>query len=179
VGGGECREKLSILLIDIPRIRIDTNKNIVHRTLQRIPQWNLWKSGIPRKDIEPMGKKLYPADTLKQAQSILSAWKQIDPALKIGPLTVETIAADVATVKALQEKIIQLKSQLLNMRSQRDAAILELWNTVKRSRSGIKGIYGDDSTAYELAGGTRRSQRKKPRRRPRPVSPEYEDENSR
>ena len=33
-----------------------------------------------------MGKKLYPTDTLKQAQSILSAWELIDPSLKIGSL---------------------------------------------------------------------------------------------
>ena len=111
-----------------------------------------------------MGKKLYPTDTLKQAQSILSAWELIDPALKIGPLTLEDIAENVATVKGLQEKIVHLQKKLLDVRNQRDTAAIGLWNKVKRTRSGIKGIYGDDSTEYALAGGTRRSQRKKPRR---------------
>jgi hypothetical protein len=125
-----------------------------------------------------MKKKLYPTDTLKQAQSILSAWNLIDPSLKIGPMTLETIGADLATVQGLHEKLIHLQNELVELRNQRDAAIIELWNDVKRTRSGIKGIYGDDSAEYELAGGTRRSERKKPRRRTNRVSLESEDENS-
>ena len=119
-----------------------------------------------------MGKKLYPTDTLKQAQSILCAWEFTDPTLKIGTLSLETIAADITTVKRLQEKLIHVKNELLEIRYQRDAATIGLWNTVKRARSCIKGVYGDDSTEYELAGGTRRSERKKPRRRPLPASSE-------
>ena len=112
-----------------------------------------------------MGKKLYPTDTLKQARSILSAWELIDPALKIGTLTHETISGDVAAVNRLQEKIIHLQQELLELRNQRDAASIGLWNKVKQAHSGVKGIYGDDSTAYKLAGGTRLSERKKPRRK--------------
>jgi hypothetical protein len=118
-----------------------------------------------------MGKKLYPTDTLKQARSILSAWELIDPALKIGILTHEAIAGDVAMIQGLQEKVIHLQNELMDLRSQRDAASIGLWDKVKRARSGVKGIYGDDSTAYKLAGGTLRSERKKPRRRSLPVAP--------
>lgn len=118
-----------------------------------------------------MGKKLYPTDTLAQARTILSAWELIDPSLKIGRLTREDITVDVDTIKEFQEKIIHLQKELLDLRNQRDAASIGLWDKVKRARSGIKGIYGDDSTAYEMAGGTRRSARKKPRRKPLPVSP--------
>jgi hypothetical protein len=119
-----------------------------------------------------MGKKLYPTDTLKQAQSILSAWKLIDPALKIGPLSLETIAADMAAVQGLQAKLIHAKNELFEIRRQRDTASIDLWAKVKGARSAIKIVYGDDSTAYELVGGTRRSDRKKPRRRSLPVTPE-------
>ena len=31
----------------------------------------------------------------------------------------------------------------------------------QRSRSGIKGYFGENSTEYEIAGGTRASERKK------------------
>ena len=118
-----------------------------------------------------MGKKLYPTNTLEQAQSILKAWKRIDPALKIGTLTLESITADVARVEGLQQRIIYLQNELMNIRIQRDEATIGLWNTVTRTRSGIKGIYGDDSTEYKQAGGTRKSERKKPRPRTYPVSP--------
>ena len=119
-----------------------------------------------------MGKKLYPTDTLVQARKFLSVWKLIDPALKIGPLTLESMTTEVAAVQGLQERIIHLQRELINIRNQRDAATICLWNNVKRTRSSIKGIYGDDSTEYGLAGGTPRSERKKPRRRSLPDSPE-------
>jgi hypothetical protein len=40
-----------------------------------------------------------------------------------------------------------------------------VWDTVKRIRAGVKGAYGDDSFEYDLIGGTRRSERKRPARR--------------
>lgn len=119
-----------------------------------------------------MGKKLYPTDTLKQARSVLIAWKLIDPALKIGTLTLESITANVATVEELQAKIIHVQNELLDIRNQRDAATIGLWNQVTRTRAAFKGIYGDDSSEYKRAGGTRKSERKKPRRRSLPESPE-------
>ena len=118
-----------------------------------------------------MGKKLYPTDTLKRAQYILSVWNLIDPSLKIGSLTQEVFSADLATVAELQRKVVDVQIALDTVRDQRDAAIIELWNNVKRARSGVKGIYSDDSSQYDLVGGTRRSARKKPRRKSIPNSP--------
>lgn len=117
-----------------------------------------------------MGKKLYPTDTLEQAQRMLSAWKSIDPALKIGPLTLESIAEHVAAVQGLHARLIHLRNELLDVRNQRDEANIALWDTVKRGRSGIKTVYGDDSAEYKLAGGTRRSERKRPRRKVTPTT---------
>ena len=122
-----------------------------------------------------MGKKLYPTDTVQQAQSILSAWNLIDPSLVFGPLTSASLSADVATVQTLQEKIIRLQNELMATRNQRDAACIGIWDKVKRARAGIKATYGDDSTEYEIAGGTRLSERKPPRRK---ASLELNQENS-
>ena len=103
--------------------------------------------------------------THAQAQEILIAWNHINPSLSFSRLTVETFSADLATVKALKEKIMRVESELINLRNERDAATLALWDKVKRARVGIKAVYGDDSSEYELAGGTRLSDRKKPRRK--------------
>jgi hypothetical protein len=119
----------------------------------------------PVKDIQRMGKKLYPTDTLAQAKKILTAWNHTDPSLAFSHLTSETLSADLATVKALQEKIIKLQAELLNARNERDAGCIAIWDKVKRTRTGMKSVYGDDSKEYELAGGTRRSERKPPRRK--------------
>lgn len=112
-----------------------------------------------------MGKKLYPTDTLEQAQAILTAWTLIDPSLTIGTLSSNALAADVDNVHALQARIVNLQIELADLRNQRDAACIRIWAKVKRARAGIKGIYGDDSSEYEMAGGTRLSERKSPRRR--------------
>jgi hypothetical protein len=34
-----------------------------------------------------------------------------------------------------------------------------LWDKVKRVRKGVKANYGDDSSQYEMVGGTRTSER--------------------
>jgi hypothetical protein len=34
------------------------------------------------------------------------------------------------------------------------------WDKVKRARAGVKAAYGDDSSQFEMIGGTRTSDRK-------------------
>lgn len=113
-----------------------------------------------------MSKKLYPTDALEQARDILAAWEQIDPGLNLGPLTIEGVSAEIEAIRLIKTKIIHLEVALLDLRNQRDAACVNIWDKTKRMRSGIKSIYGDDSVQYQIAGGTRRSERKKPRRNP-------------
>ena len=68
--------------------------------------------------------------------------------------------AEVDKVKALQIRIMQLQIELSNVRNEPDEACIGIWDKVKRVRSSIKGIYGDNSYEYSLAGGTRLSNRK-------------------
>ena len=119
-----------------------------------------------------MGKKLYPTDTLEQADSILAAWNHIDPVLAFGPLTSESFSAAITTAMTLQREIIRLQQKLVELRNERDAACIDIWSKVKRTRAGIKAIFGDDSTEYQIVGGTRLSERKKPRRKALSVSKE-------
>ncbi len=46
-----------------------------------------------------------------------------------------------------------------------DPATAQERPNVKRVRSAVKGIYGDDSSEYEMVGGTRKSERKRPVRK--------------
>jgi hypothetical protein len=99
-----------------------------------------------------MGKKLYPTDTFKQAESILSSWQLIDRTLEFGPLTLEAFETEIARVTGLKHRLIALHHELTEIRHQRDAAILDLWDKVKGMRTVVKVIYGDDSTQYDLVG---------------------------
>jgi hypothetical protein len=109
--------------------------------------------------------KTFPPDTLDQAALVLAACKQIDQTIKIGAQDQEAFADTIAQTQAMQAQINGLELQLTNLRNQRDEQIIGVWDTIKRVRSTIKGMYGDDSSEYELVGGTRISERRKPTRR--------------
>jgi hypothetical protein len=62
-----------------------------------------------------------------------------------------------------------LEVQMTNLRNQREELYRALWDKVKRVRNGIKAHYGDDSSQYEMIGGTRVSDRKPPTRKVKPA----------
>ena len=49
--------------------------------------------------------------------------------------------------------------------NQRDERLTQMWDAIKRVRATVKGVSGDDSSEYELMGGTRLSERRRPVRR--------------
>ena len=112
-----------------------------------------------------MGKKLYPTDTLQQAQAILTLWKHTNPSLTFHDLSVESLSENITKVQGLRENILRLEHELVELRNERDATSNEIWQQIKKARAGIKSVYGDDSTEYQLAGGTRLRDRKRPRRK--------------
>jgi len=113
-----------------------------------------------------MGKKLYPSNVLKEAISAQEAWTQIDEGLTYGNLNFAGLVMDINGIYENQHDLAALETQLMQVRNLRDELYLAAWDKVKRVRAGIKGTYGDDSTQYEMIGGTRRSDRKRARRTP-------------
>ncbi len=107
----------------------------------------------------------FPTNVVKQAQDVLSAWNQIDTKLTIGALTPALLTTDITAATTLESDIARLEAQLTDKRNQRDALYTQIWDKVKRVRNGVKGIYGDDSSQYEMIGGTRMSERKSPARK--------------
>jgi hypothetical protein len=107
-----------------------------------------------------MGKKLFPSDVVEQAQDVLVGWAQIGSTVAFGTLTNALLTTDVNAFVPLDAEISKLEKQLADKRNQREALSIATWDKVKRVRSSVRGIYGDDSTQYELVGGTRMSDRK-------------------
>jgi hypothetical protein len=112
-----------------------------------------------------MSKKFYPVDLLNQAQSIRNAWSEIDNELAFGDLTTSSMGAEIEQARLLDEELDRLETILVNKRNQRDTCYANVWEAMKRAKTAIKGIYGDDSTQYEMVGGTRLSERKSPTRK--------------
>ena len=116
-----------------------------------------------------MQAKNYPSDVLEQANNVLTAMNQIDEELSFGDVNHALLQADVTQINPILSQITQLETQLTDLRNQRDAISLNMWDKIKRIRSGVKAHYGDDSTEYELVGGTRLSDRKRSNRKPTPT----------
>ena len=112
-----------------------------------------------------MPKKLYPTDVLEQAQSIANAWDQINDEMTFGDLALPALTGELSNAAPLQSQMDALETQLTDLRNQRDALFVSIWDKVKRVRNGVKANYGDDSSQYEMVGGTRLSERKSPTRK--------------
>jgi len=115
-----------------------------------------------------MAKRPYPTDVINQGNNVLDAWSQIDDQLTFGALNTGALTMDINQARGIQEQMTNLENQLTNLRNRRDAANNSLWDKVKRVRAGVKANYGDDSSQYEMVGGTRLSERKTPIRRTTP-----------
>jgi len=107
-----------------------------------------------------MPTKSFPGDIFDQASKVLDAWRNIDPALQISGMAAEALEADLTQADAIDAKIKRLTIELTDARNQREALGQTVWDKVKRIRRGIQSLFGDDSTQYDLIGGTRVSDRK-------------------
>jgi hypothetical protein len=116
-----------------------------------------------------MSKKFIPPNLLEQAASMQDAWARMDSGLKIGSLNLTALITDIGGLRGIESDLVSLENQMTALRNQRDALQQSTWDKVKRVRAAVKGIYGDDSSEYELVGGTRLSDRKTARRTPPPV----------
>jgi hypothetical protein len=117
-----------------------------------------------------MAKKFIPTDLPEQAASIQDAWSRIDPKMTLGSLSLIALIKDIDTLRGVETDLVSMENQLTALRDQRDALQKSTWDKVKGARSMVKVIYGDDSLEFELRGGTRRSDRKSPRRTSPPAA---------
>jgi hypothetical protein len=112
-----------------------------------------------------MTTRPYPPDVLDQAYAGLEAWKEISAGMSIGDLNQTVMQGNLDQVAEALTEIDSLEAQLIDWRNRRDDLLKETWGHVKRLRAGMKAIYGDDSSQYEMVGGKRLSDRKPHRRK--------------
>ena len=115
-----------------------------------------------------MSNQSYPRDIFEQGHNILAAWRSIDPALKVGTLAAEALETDLNQIASNTALLNRLEAQFAEARNEREALGQAVWDKVKRLRRGVQAIYGDDSSQYDIVGGTRVSDRKSPTRKVAP-----------
>lgn len=108
-------------------------------------------------------KKLVRVRDLDKGNTRLAAVKSIDPALDLSNgLTVENYEVEIQKTK---DAINQYNTTLSTIDDLYNNAlarieILKDWN--ERILNGVASKYGKNSSQYEMAGGVRKSERKKP-----------------
>jgi hypothetical protein len=103
----------------------------------------------------------YPTDIQNQATETLGGWKKITPPVgDLRDLKQADMQSDLDAVQPILSQIAELDAQITDLRNKRDAIYDGLWDKVKRVRNAVKGLYGDDSSEYEMVGGKRLSERK-------------------
>lgn len=84
---------------------------------------------------------------------------------KMKDVTAATMKTDLTSASTVIQQINSLELQLTPLRNTRDELMAKLSENCTRARAGFKSFYGPNSSQYEQAGGTRKSERKKPARK--------------
>lgn len=108
-----------------------------------------------------MAKNISIDKILEDAERILRVWTE-NPTFTLGELTLEKFKGLIEDVRAKRGQTETLRTQLLALINDTNESGEGLRDAVTRALSGIRAVFGPDSNQYEQAGGTRRSERKKP-----------------
>lgn len=102
---------------------------------------------------------------LKRATARAAAISSIDPALELGEgLGLVTYRAAIERTREKLDRYNQLLSQLDEARMELQEAEALVQNFSKRMLAGVMAKYGSNSPEYEKDGGTRDSERRRPRK---------------
>ena len=103
-------------------------------------------------------------EVLAGAEKLDRVW-EANPNFALGDLTREKFKAELDALSESRARLEESKRQVTNLSNavnERGETLLA-YNT--RVLSGIRAVFGPDSTQYEEAGGTRQSERKAPRKK--------------
>ena len=104
--------------------------------------------------------KQSPTNTREQAIEIREAWKNIDPGRVYG-IALRDLKDGIEALDEVEVRIARLEAQLTDARNMRYERRYAVWDMVKRARRATQAQHGDDSSEYEMFGGTRMSERKR------------------
>jgi hypothetical protein len=111
-----------------------------------------------------MANKNTPEGVIADATNIIEVMNG-NPDFKMKDVSAATMKADTTSASTAIQQINSLELQLTPLRNTRDELIAKLSENCARARAGFKSFYGPNSSQYEQAGGTRKSERKKPARK--------------
>lgn len=113
-----------------------------------------------------MANETSPEALAADVGKIITVWKAHSE-FTLKDVTLKQVEDTVTELRTLVDQIRDANSALTNLENTLESKEVWLREIVTRGRSGIRGVFGPDSTEYEQAGGKRRSERKRPTRKPK------------
>ena len=101
-------------------------------------------------------------EALKLKEVLESIGKPLPGGVSVGNL--ENLITELQTISA---KVDSVKAQLTKLVNEKGSASKNLGAFITKAKLAIKVEFGPDSSEYEMAGGIRASERKKPVRKPK------------
>ena len=111
-------------------------------------------------------RKRTSTETLEKARHILAGLKQITPKPDFGPTVTEALyEAEVNGYSNDLDAYNGVLAEVDDHSNRLDERRQRLHDFNQRIQAAVKALYGPDSSEFELVGGLRRSDRKKPVRK--------------
>lgn len=105
-----------------------------------------------------MNAGIMQARVLSDARKVAAVW-DANPTLSLGTLTKESLGQTMAALETAHAVVETKRTELTALINDRDSQSESLHQMVSRARSGIRAVFGPDSSQYEQAGGVRTSER--------------------
>jgi hypothetical protein len=88
-----------------------------------------------------------------------------NPTFTLGEVTLKSLQDKIAAVRQKREQLETLRMQITALTNDLNEGTAEIAAIKTRALSGLRAVYGPNSTQYEQGGGTRTSERKRPTRK--------------
>jgi hypothetical protein len=98
-------------------------------------------------------------EVIADTEKIVRVW-EANPTFSLGEVTQAAFRAKLEGLRVLRGQTEEARRQLTNLSNRTGAAADELNALYTRALSGVRAVFGPDSTQYEEAGGTRASDRR-------------------
>jgi len=112
-------------------------------------------------DKNSMSTKAQIVKLQQDATQISKVWTD-NSDFKMGEVTLTKFTGACDALREAHTEVEAKKLELTALINEREAQASAVQELIVRARSGFKSVYGPDSTQYQQAGGTRKSDRKRP-----------------
>jgi hypothetical protein len=105
-----------------------------------------------------MNAGIMTARVVSDARKVVDVWTA-NPTLSLGELSKESLVQAVDALETAHAVVETKRTELTALINDRDSKSEALTQLLSRVRSGIRAVFGPDSSQYEQAGGVRASER--------------------